>query len=70
MIGDILRKELNQLSNASEKKVGNDAFWVILRGIARDEIISYGGKVDSDEIIPIYYDIISSNLNYIPDYFQ
>lgn len=70
MIGDVLKRKIKMLSYASTKKVGTDAFWVILRDIAREEIIEYGGPIDSDVIIPIYYDIVCDNLVYIPDYFQ
>lgn len=71
MLGEILEKRISELSYASTKKVGDDAFWVILRDIAREEILNiYPRKIDSDTIVPIYYEILSSNLDYIPDYFQ
>ena len=69
-IGDVLKRKIKMLSYATAKKVGPNAFWIILRDIARDEIIEYGGPVDSDIIIPIYYDILCDNLTYVPDYFQ
>lgn len=69
-IGDVLKRKIKMLSYATTKKVGPNAFWIILRDIARDEIIEYGGPVDSDIIIPIYYDILCDNLAYVPDYFQ
>lgn len=69
-IGDVLKRKIKMLSYATTKKVGPNAFWIILRDIARDEIIEYGGPVDSDIIIPIYYDILCDNLTYVPDYFQ
>lgn len=69
-IGDVLKRKIKMLSYATTKKVGPNAFWIILRDIARDEIIEYGGPVDSDIIIPIYYDILCDNLIYVPDYFQ
>lgn len=69
MIGDILRKRIHELSYASEKKLGEDAFWVILRNIAREEIINAAPqKIDSDTIVPIYYDILSNNIDAIPKY--
>ena len=34
MLGDVLKREIYKLKYASTKKVGNDAFWVILREIA------------------------------------
>ena len=42
MLGDVLKREMWRLRYASEKKVGDDAFWIILRNIAVDEIIEYG----------------------------
>ena len=70
MLGDVLKRNLNHLRYASLKKVGNDAFWVILRDIAVEEIIEHGGSIDSDTIIPLYYNILCENLHYIPHYFQ
>lgn len=70
MLGDVLKRNLYLLSTSSTKKNGSDAFWIILRDIAVREIIEYNMPVDSDTIIPLYYDIVSNNLNYIPDYFQ
>lgn len=70
MLGDVLKRNLNKLKHASLKKVGNDAFWVILRDIAVEEIIEYGGPIDSDTIIPLYYNIVCEKLDYIPNYFQ
>ena len=70
MIGDVLKKRIAELSNSSNNKRSPNAFWIILRDIAKEEIINYGGKIDSDEIIPIYYDIMSENLKYIPSFFS
>lgn len=71
MIGSVLKSRISELSNASTKKMGEDAFWIILRNIARDEILAlYPNKVDSDTIVPIYYEILSENLVYIPEYFR
>ena len=70
MLGDVLKRNLSKLKYASIKKVGKDAFWVILRDIAVEEIIEYGGPIDSDTIIPLYYGILCDNLSYIPQYFQ
>ena len=61
MLGDVLKSRIKELSKASTKKVGDDAFWVILRNIAKD---------DSDTIVPIYFEILSSNETYIPKYFK
>ena len=70
MLGDVLKREIHKLKYASTKKVGNDAFCVILREVAHKEIIEYNGPIDSDNIIPLYYDIFCNNLDYIPLYFQ
>ena len=70
MLGDILKRRVNSLAHASERKNKPDAFWIILRDIARDEIIANVAPVDSDIIIPLYYDILCENLCYIPAYFQ
>lgn len=70
MLGDVLRREIYLLSFASEKKNDEEAFWVILRDIAVREIIEYGMPIDSDVIIPLYYDILCENKCYIPSYFQ
>ena len=71
MLGSVLKSRIAELSTASVNKLSREAFWVILRDIAKEEIISlYPQKVDSDTIVPVYYEILSSNLSYIPDYFQ
>ncbi|MCR5705403.1 MAG: hypothetical protein K6G48_01180 [Acholeplasmatales bacterium] len=70
MLGDVLKREIYRLKYASLKKVGQDAFWVILREIAVKEIIEYNSPIDSDTIIPLYYDIVCDNLDSIPQYFQ
>ena len=70
MLGDVLKREVHKLRYSSTKKSGDDAFWVILRGIAVKEIIEYGHPIDSDTIIPLYYDILCDNLDCIPLYHQ
>lgn len=70
MIGDVLRKKIYLFKNATNRKTGSDAFWIILRDIASEEIIEYGAPVDSDVIIPVYYNIFLNNLNHVPDYFK
>ena len=70
MLGDVLKRNLNRLKYASAEKSECDSFWVILRDIAVEEIIEYGEPVDSDIIIPLYYHILSDNLDYVPIYFQ
>lgn len=70
MLGDVLKRNLYKLRYASLKKIGKDAFWVLLRDIAVEEIIEYNGPIDSDTIIPLYYSILCDNLQYVPLYFQ
>ncbi len=70
MLGDVLKRNLFKLKYASKKKTDNNAFWIILREIAAEEIIEYKGPIDSDTIIPLYYNILYSNIQYIPSYFQ
>ena len=70
MLGDVLKREVHKLRYSSTKKCGDDAFWIILRGIAVKEIIEYGQPIDSDTIIPLYYDILCDNLDCIPLYHQ
>ena len=68
--GDILRNKIFLLKNASKNKFSNDAFWIILRDIAVLDIINiYPNKVDSDIAIEIYYQILSENKHYLPQYF-
>ena len=70
MIGDVLIRNIHKLRYTSEKKSSDDAFWIVLRDIAVEEIIEYGESVDSDTIIPIYYKIIHERLEYIPIYYR
>lgn len=70
MLGDVLKRKIHNLQYSSSKKVMPNAFWIILRNIAVEEIIEYGDPIDSDTIISLYYEIMSQNLNFIPEYFQ
>lgn len=71
MFGDYLRKHIYLLENASEKKVGSDAFWEILKRIAVNEILSiYPQKIDSDIAVPIYYQILNENEANFSEYFS
>ena len=71
MLGSVLKERVHELSHADLSRTGDNAFWVILRNIARDEILALAPqKIDSDLIVPIYYEILSSNLEFIPSYFQ
>lgn len=68
--GDVLKKRIGELTNSSKNKNASDAFWIILRDIAVEEINSiYPHRVDSNVAIPIYYDILSSNEEFLPAYF-
>lgn len=69
--GDVLKRNLHQLENASENKLAKDAFWMILRDIAVQEILAiYPSKVDSDIAVEVYYKILSENVSFIPLYFR
>ena len=71
MLGDVLKARVHELKNGLSLKKGPKAFWVILRDIAKDEIIAlYPEKVDSDTIVPIYYDILTDNIECIPEDFR
>ena len=70
MLGDVLKRNIQKLKFSSEKATDRRAFWIVLRDIAREEIIECGDYVDSDIIIPIYYKIISENMEFIPQYYQ
>lgn len=70
MLGNVLKNNLHKLKDSSIKKNDNDAFWLVLRNIAVEEIIEYKDPVDSDTIIPLYYSILSDNKEYIPQYFK
>lgn len=68
--GDVLRKKIGLLTNASTKKIGQNAFWEILKRIAVEDINDiYPQKVDSDIAIPIYYEILNENEHLLPSYF-
>lgn len=70
-LGKVLQLRIGELKDSSENKFSPNAFWIKLRDIAKEEIQSvYPDKVDSDIIVPIYYDILSKNLDSIPPYFR
>lgn len=69
--GDYLRENIKLLSKASTRKVGESAFWEILKKIAVKDILSiYPQKVDSDTAVPIYFKILSEHEVDIPPYFS
>lgn len=68
--GDVLKRRIGELAYSSTNKKASDAFWIILRDIAVEEINSiYPHKVDSNVAIPIYYDILANNEKILPPYF-
>ena len=69
MLGDILKRDIHKLSCA-KKRNGDNTFWIILRNIAVEEIMEYGDCIDSDTIIPIYYEIMRENIECIPLYYR
>ncbi len=69
-LGDVLKSKLNSLMTASINKSAPNALWRILRDIAKEEIITYGSQVDSDQIVPLYYEILQRNTKYIPEYYK
>lgn len=70
MLGDVLKRNLNMLANSSLKKTDQNAFWIVMRDIAVQEIVEHNQPIDSDTIIPLYYDILRNNLQFVPQYFQ
>lgn len=69
--GDVLRRNMHQLSSASRNKLAADAFWVILRDIAVQDILGvYPSRVDSDIAVEVYYNILRDNVAFIPTYFR
>lgn len=69
--GDVLRKKVYKLSEASKNKMSPNAFWIILRDIAKEDIIKlYPSSVDSDTAVPIYYQILLENSEMIPEYYK
>ena len=69
--GDYLRNNIKLLSKASTKKVGLDAFWEILKRIAVKDILAiYPQKIDSDVAVPVYFEILQENEQYLSPYFK
>jgi hypothetical protein len=67
MFGDVLRRKAYLLATASGNKLSDNAFWVILRNIAVEDIKAcYPDKVDSVNAVPLYYSILKENIQYIP----
>ncbi len=71
MFGDILKKNIYRLKNASLKKNSKNAFWRILMEIAVEELKEYSpNKVDSGYATEIYYEILKKNEYSLPNYFK
>lgn len=71
MIGDILKKRIYELSNATDGSdtKGGLKLWQILRDIAFEEIKNIApDRVSSSDIIPIYYRIVLENVDVLPNY--
>lgn len=70
MLGDVLRKRINELSNCSASYNDSNAFWVVIRDIAREEILEHNGKIDSDIFVAVYYKILKENEDKLPQYYR
>lgn len=69
--GDCLKKKLfaNIFLSCEDKKTSQNAFWVVLRNAAVEDIRNiYPQKIDSDRAVSIYYTILSNNMDYLPDF--
>lgn len=66
MLGDVLKKRISELKTCSENSRSANALWKKLRDIAVEEIIAHNQQIDSDIIVPIYYEILMRNKKYIP----
>lgn len=65
--GDVLKNNLYKLKNSNPGKAGKDAFWLVLKNVAIEEIKALNGaKVDSDIAIEVYYKILCDNSNMLP----
>lgn len=66
MFGDVLKNNIDKLQKATKKD-----FWIILRDIAVEDIKAVKPNyVDSDNAVPIYYEILRINKEKLPEYFQ
>jgi len=71
VLGSVLERRVKELATSSTNKFADNAFWKVLRDIAREEIIELAPqKVDSDIIVPVYYRILSENIEYIPEKYR
>jgi hypothetical protein len=71
MFGDILRKKIILLAKCSTKHNSPNSFWIILRDIASEDIISVKPlRVDSNTAIALYYKILVENIDIIPSHYK
>lgn len=69
--GNVLIRRIEELHNVSINKKSADSFWIKLRNIAVEEINQvYPKKVDSNLAIEIYFSILSTHSENIPDYYK
>ena len=69
--GDCLKQKLKNgdFMKCEQKKTSPNAFWIVLRNTAVEDIKAcYPNKIDSDIAIKIYYNILSENTHFLPDY--
>ena len=71
MFGDVLKAKIAELSSSSTNKNDQNTFWIKLRDIAVEDILSVKPqKIDSDTAIALYYDILIDNYEKIPNYYR
>ena len=69
--GDVLKKRIRELSDASVNKKSDDTFWIKLRDIAVEEInMIYPDEIDSSIAVEIYYEILNDNVDFLPEYYR
>lgn len=69
--GDCLLRNLHNSTFlfCDDNKKSQNAFWVILRDTAVEDIRDmYPRKIDSDRAISIYYTILKNNMDFLPDF--
>lgn len=72
LFGDCLIKRLHEgyFLNCDQNKFSAKAFWILLKNTAIEDIKAiYPQQIDSNHAVAIYYKILSSNMDYLPDYF-
>lgn len=69
-LGDVLKSKFDLISNASIERNAPNAFWKVIRDIAREEILACDQPIDSDVFVGCYYFIMKSNEEKIPAYFR